>query len=353
MGEVSTPRRRIAVTGASGFIGRETVARAAASGHTVVAVIRPETDGSRAQALKRLGVEIAACGLADPVLLGDALHGCDAVIHLAVSSARDDRRAVAETIEATRSLLGAMKRAAVRRFVHASSFAVYDYESIPTHSLVDESSPVISADRARDWYSRVKVAEEHLVQTAVRTGQIDAVVLRLGAVLGPGRLWTGRIGARAGRLWLCIGSGAEVPVLTVASAADCLVRAATIEQPLSSPLNVLEQVSPTQRTLRRQLAERTLPRPISVVIPWWCARWIGGVLWAVTARASALQRRVPAILRPPTQAARFKPFRFSNAACQRALAWSSSGSLAEYLDSAELGGEVRPQQQPHTVEVSV
>lgn len=60
--------RRIAVTGATGFVGRHVVARLEAAGHEVVSLSR------------RTGTDLAA---PDPAALRDALDDCDAVIHCA------------------------------------------------------------------------------------------------------------------------------------------------------------------------------------------------------------------------------------------------------------------------------
>jgi uncharacterized protein YbjT (DUF2867 family) len=65
---VSEARRRIAVTGATGFVGRHLVERLEAAGHHVVPLSR------------RTGFDLAR---PDPVALGRALEGCSAVVHCA------------------------------------------------------------------------------------------------------------------------------------------------------------------------------------------------------------------------------------------------------------------------------
>ena len=60
--------QRIAVTGATGFVGRHVVARLTASGHEVVRLSR------------RTGIDLAS---PDPAALRKALGGCDAAIHCA------------------------------------------------------------------------------------------------------------------------------------------------------------------------------------------------------------------------------------------------------------------------------
>lgn len=60
--------KRIAVTGATGFVGRHVAQRLEAAGHEVVSLSR------------RTGTDLASPGLA---ALRDALEGCDAVVHCA------------------------------------------------------------------------------------------------------------------------------------------------------------------------------------------------------------------------------------------------------------------------------
>ena len=60
--------QRIAVTGATGFVGRHVAARLSASGHEVIRLSR------------RTGIDLAS---PDPAVLRGALRGCDAVIHCA------------------------------------------------------------------------------------------------------------------------------------------------------------------------------------------------------------------------------------------------------------------------------
>jgi len=60
--------QRIAVTGATGFVGRHVAARLSASGHEVIRLSR------------RTGIDLAS---PDPAVLLGALRGCDAVIHCA------------------------------------------------------------------------------------------------------------------------------------------------------------------------------------------------------------------------------------------------------------------------------
>ena len=90
---------RIAVVGATGRVGRLTVAALERRGHETVGI-------SRAQGVDVLGGDLAA-----------ALAGADAVVDAISSPATDNGEAVAFFGDATRNLLGAEREAGVRHHV--------------------------------------------------------------------------------------------------------------------------------------------------------------------------------------------------------------------------------------------
>ena len=72
---------RIAITGATGFIGQHLAQRLVADRHDVVLIARTErTDVS---ALPASQVKLVANDLSDPAALTEAFAGCDAVAHCA------------------------------------------------------------------------------------------------------------------------------------------------------------------------------------------------------------------------------------------------------------------------------
>jgi nucleoside-diphosphate-sugar epimerase len=71
---------RIAVTGASGFIGAQLVDRLLADGYTVVALLRHE---SQSTGLEERGVEVIRGDVTDPVAVTRTVAGCGVIFHLA------------------------------------------------------------------------------------------------------------------------------------------------------------------------------------------------------------------------------------------------------------------------------
>ena len=114
----------IAVTGASGFVGRHVTALLAQRGHQVRALVRRS---GRECALDGLAIERTAGDLGDAAGLTALTRGADVVVHL-VGIIVEAGAATFEAVhvEGTRRLLTAARAAAVRRFVHMSAVGARD-----------------------------------------------------------------------------------------------------------------------------------------------------------------------------------------------------------------------------------
>ena len=175
---------RLAVLGASGFIGREVVRQATLDGSIeIIAGIRstapqapePRIDWRRFDARNRDSVAAALAG---------ATH----VVDCTMGSARTLRTATRHTLEAALS-------GKVERLVHLSSIAVFGGQE----GRITEAAPF---GHDLDWYGTAKAEGEAMVRAATAQG-LDAVILRPALVYGLGSpLWTTRIAAllRARRL---------------------------------------------------------------------------------------------------------------------------------------------------------
>jgi UDP-glucose 4-epimerase len=164
----------IALTGATGFIGRYLLSQLPKRGYRVRVLLRRPTTLPH-------GCPSAVIGdLAQPYNMAEALAGVGAVIHTAglagtMSGVPEDDYRLFNT-EATVAFAKAAQRARIKRFVFLSSIRA---QSGPTAegTLTEDSEP-----HPTDAYGRSKLAaEQGLAETA-----LDWVALRLALVYGPG-----------------------------------------------------------------------------------------------------------------------------------------------------------------------
>lgn len=181
---------RVLVTGGAGFIGS----------HLCEALLR---DGWRVRALDDLsvgrrenvpsGCELVEGSVLDDGALGAAMAGVDAVCHEAARvSIRDSMERFCEDAEAnllgTLRVLRAAGRAKVRRFVQASSMAVYadspDAAPVAESHALEPTSP----------YGITKLAAERSVLLVGRELGLEPVVLRYFNTFGTRQAYTPYVG---------------------------------------------------------------------------------------------------------------------------------------------------------------
>ncbi|WP_314371999.1 NAD(P)H-binding protein [Sphingomonas paucimobilis] len=134
----------VAVTGATGFVGRAVVDRAAGSGLSLRALTR------RAQP-SRAGITWIAGALDKPDSLATLVEGADAVLHIAgVVNAPDRTGFVAGNIDGTRAIVEAAKAAGIKRFVHVSSLSARE-PTLSTYGWSKRQAEAIVTDSGLDW----------------------------------------------------------------------------------------------------------------------------------------------------------------------------------------------------------
>lgn len=174
------------VTGATGFIGGHLAERLVKSGSRVrVLVRRPE----RAAGLRDAGAEVIAADLSDPETLHGSCEGIEFVFHCGawLGTPYTWEAAYAANVTGTRAMALEALRAAVARFVHLSSIAVYG----PVRSgVVTEQSPLW---KGVELYGDSKIMAEDALREVAARG-LPAVITRPGMVYGPrSRGWTIRL----------------------------------------------------------------------------------------------------------------------------------------------------------------
>src|SRR5262245_33709410 len=166
---------RVLLTGALGNIGSHTVAALLAEGHEVVAFDLASPKARKTAARLDERVQMRWGDITDPEAIRAALHGAEAVVHLAaiLDPERAPELARRVNVDATRSLIAQMEASpTARRLVFASSQGVF--------GDVQDREPPLRADTPvspTDEYGRHKVACEE----AIRGSGLRWSILRLGA----------------------------------------------------------------------------------------------------------------------------------------------------------------------------
>lgn len=170
---------RVAVTGASGFLGGHLSEALVASGYDAVGLVRRSSETSL---IKDLGLEIRHIDLATGEGLLESTKGVDAVIHLAAYYTFHGKWELYRKInvEGTRLLLEAMRKNGVRRLVYCSTTEVIG----PVRgSPADESTP----PSPQYDYGRSKLMAEQCVWEYGKAG-MECTVLRPSGIYGPRNL---------------------------------------------------------------------------------------------------------------------------------------------------------------------
>ena len=177
---------RVLVTGASGYLGRQVIARLAdpdqpdRPAHIVAHDIR-----SPAERLP--GVVYEEADIRDP-RFADALaeHAIDTVVHLAsiVTPGKGSRRDFEYDVDVngTRNLLQACVQQGVRRIVVSSSGAAYGYHA-DNPAWLTEDMPV-RGNEVFAYAHHKRLVEEMLAEYRHSHPALEQVVLRIGTILG-------------------------------------------------------------------------------------------------------------------------------------------------------------------------
>lgn len=165
---------RIAVTGASGFVGGAVCRHLVAAGHDVVAYdLREPRDAAHAAGLTVHPWDIAAGPLSDP-------PDVDAVVHCAAFVADLGQVDVARRVNVDGTVHVA-KSFPQARIVHISSCSVYDPHR-PQIMATEDEAPDPETTRWSNAYGYTKA----LAERALLAARPDAVILRPHAIYGPG-----------------------------------------------------------------------------------------------------------------------------------------------------------------------
>jgi len=171
---------KVAVTGATGFLGSHLVDRLLHEGYEVSAHAR---DPEKAKMLdKRVSVFIGDICNSD--VLAEAFSGCEWVFHTVsnfrtASGTPESYQKI--NVKGTETALQAAREAGVKRFIHCSTIGVHGDVA---ESPATETSPF----NPGDLYQETKLEAERLALAAAGQEGMEVVVVRPCSMYGPGDL---------------------------------------------------------------------------------------------------------------------------------------------------------------------
>ena len=175
--------KKVAVTGATGFLGRYLIRALLDRGASPIAVVR---NSERAKALFPLGVDVRTADLSDSLSLTEAFDGAHSVIANAglISMKKLRWQDYLDTnVEGTIHTLEGMRSAGVTRAIQISSAAIYRSHYPP----ISEDSPKYDEAHSSPRFKGYKVSKALAEETAWRYAEqyeIGLTALRPSVIYG-------------------------------------------------------------------------------------------------------------------------------------------------------------------------
>jgi dihydroflavonol-4-reductase len=312
---------RVALTGATGFVGGHLVDVLLRSGHEVRALARPGSEP--AAALEARGVEIVGGRLEDDAALGRLASGAEILFHLAgLVAARNEAEFLAANRDGAVAAARAARAAGVRRVVLVSSLAVTGPAA--AGRPLDESA----APRPVTPYGRSKLAGEQ----AVRDAGVAWTIVRPPAVYGPGDRQFLRLfrAARLGVLPLLGDGRQELSLVHAADLAEALVEAGASPKTEGRVYHAAHPAVVTQRELAQAIGRSVGRRVRCLAVPAPVVRAIlavSGLAARLAGAATLLSAdKAPELLAPA--------WTCSSEALRRDAGWVARMGLADGLADA-------------------
>ncbi|MEJ5378451.1 MAG: NAD(P)-dependent oxidoreductase [bacterium] len=316
----------ILVTGAGGFIGSRVVAELLRRGFGEVRAFVRNSENAR----KALGGPADASQknlrLIEGNLLSQedckkAVEGVSVIYHLAAGVGdKSYAGAFLNSVVTTRNLLdAAIASGSLKRFVNVSSLGVYTNRSLPRGAPLDETSQLEPHYIERgEAYLYGKIKQEELVCDYGRRYGLSYVILRPGAVFGPGKkAITGRVGIDTFGIFLHLGGSNKIPFTYVENCAEAIVLAGLKQGVDGEAFNVVDDELPTSRDFLR-LYKKKVGSFFSLPVPYplfhvFCLMWETYSRWS--------QGQLPPAFNRYRCAADWKGNHYSNRKLKEMLGW--------------------------------
>ena len=317
---------RILVTGSNGFIGTKVVEILLEYGFSnLCCFVRPSSHLGRLQSVldqfdAGRNVRLVTGDLLSRQDCRQAIDGVAIIYHLAAGIEKSFSGAFMNSALATRNLMDAfLESGKPKRFVNVSSFAVYSNLSLKRGALLDETCPLENAPQERfDAYGFGKLKQEGLVRQYGIDRNLPFVIVRPGAVFGPGkRELSGRVGINTFGFFIHLGGSNQLPLTFVDNCAEAIVLAGLKPGVDGETFNVVDDDLITSKELLTAY-KSAAGSFFSIRVPYPAAY---GFSWAWEKYSHWSKGQLPPVFNRRRCSAEWKGSRISNEKIRRRLGW--------------------------------
>jgi nucleoside-diphosphate-sugar epimerase len=332
---------RILVTGSNGFIGAKVVEILLEYGFANLrCFVRPSSRLDRLEAVLRKFPSARKTEMVSGDLLSRedcrrAADGVSVIFHLAAGFDKSFAGAFMNSALATRNLMDAfLQDGRPKRLVVVSSFAVYSNLNLKRGALLDETCPLETAPQERyDAYGFGKLKQEELVQEYGRKHNLPYVILRPGAVFGPGKgELTGRCGINTFGFFIHLGGSNRLPLTFVDNCAEAIVLAGLKPGVDGEIFNVVDDESLTSRQFLKAYRKKVKPF-FCLRMPYFMTKFLCRTWEKYSVRS---QGQLPPVFNRRRCAAEWGGNRYSNQKLHQRLGWKPRIGMQDAM-SAFLG----------------
>ena len=328
------------VTGAAGFIGARVVDALLKRGAARVrCLVRPSSSLDRLRGVIQAAgsdrAEIVTGNLLSRETCRAAAENVSVAYHLAAGVDKSFAGAFMNSVVTTRNLVEALlETGQLTRFVNVSSFAVYSNADLPRGATLDESCPIEAPPQRRgEAYCYGKIKQDQLIEEYGRTRQLPYVIVRPGAVYGPGkRGFTGRVGIGTFGVFLHLGGSIRLPLTYVDNCADAIVLAGLAPGVDGEVFNIVDDHPHTSREFLgmykrhvRRFPSIPLPYPLTYMLCWAWERY-----------SESSHGQLPPVFNRSRCAAEWKGNKYPNDKAKRLLGWKPAvmrdEAMRQYFD---------------------
>lgn len=326
---------KILVTGAGGFIGQHLVRLLSEYGFKDIrALVRPTVGAHRFDFCpfpeKIPSTEIVPANLGCRRDCEKAVDGVKVIYHLAAGAdGKSYAGSFTKSVITTRNLIeAALREGTLVRFVNVGSFASYSNRGMKRSALLDERCPVISTGWPEiNPYSFAKTEQDNLVMRYGVEADLPWVILRLGAVYGPGvKEWiTSRVGIDTFGFFLHLGGQNILPLTYVENCADSIILAGLKNGVANHIFNIIDDDLPKSNDFIKLYKDNVKPF-FSLNIPYRLFYYLS-YLWEFYSRYSNGQ--IPMAFNRHRADSMWKGNTYSNVMAKRLLGWKPRHSYKE------------------------